>query len=507
METGTEHEIPTFRSFEASVSCSNSLFNISFKSQMAMNFTKSFAKAFSYGFIMFAAAGMLSSCEKADTPEGEEFGPDPDAPFVCEVPTVSASMATVIITPDADFSGYYYFDIMEKDVFIADFDNDREGMIERLEMQIAAIGEQNIELGNVASMEEFVQNYIVSEGSESYVYKGLNPLTEYCVWACGMDLQGKATTQVFVIGEFTTIDVEHSGMTFDIAYDPASYTLTITPSASEAYVWGRLSAEDYQTYYNSSAEAAVKDLIATYIGEDALESNLVTGPASKSMILNAAIGENVVVAAGYNDGITTDIAEYKFNFEGNPSSTIEEDVDTTLGLMTSAFYSNWGELKDGLDQVTMVLSDYESLEQVYIDLWMPHGETISGNYTINNTNEARTVIAGRATESLTPSFFGRLDEESWEIEKYALLESGTMSVSGDDMMMMYTVNIDAMSGDISVKVNFSGMMFSASSASAGIQPRNLCSAIKLSEKSRTDAFAIGKSKVCDKVIKMSSLKR
>lgn len=181
-------------------------------------------------------------------------------------------------------------------------------------------------------------------------------------------------------------------------------------------------------------------------------------------------------------------------------------MDTTLGFSTSAFYSNWGELKEGLDQVTMVLSDYESLEQVYVGLWMPHGEAIAGEYTINNTNEARTVIAGRITESLNPSFFGKLDEESWEIKQYALLESGTMSVSGDDMTMMYTVNIDATSGDISVKVNFTGMMFSASSASASVQPRNLSTAIKLSEKSKSSAFG-KKSKVCDKVLKMSTAKR
>lgn len=116
------------------------------------------------------------------------------------------------------------------------------------------------------------------------------------------------------------------------------------------------------------------------------------------------------------------------------------------------------------------------------------------------------MIAGRITESLNPSFFGKLDEESWEIKQYALLESGTMSVSGDDMTMMYTVNIDATSGDISVKVNFTGMMFSASSASASVQPRNLSTAIKLSEKSKSSAFG-KKSKVCDKVLKMSTAKR
>lgn len=122
------------------------------------------------------------------------------------------------------------------------------------------------------------------------------------------------------------------------------------------------------------------------------------------MILKATVGENVVVAAGYEDGITTSVAEYRFEFAGNPSATITEDVETTLGAMTSAFYSNWGETPEGsgLDQATVMLSDYESMKQLYIDVWYPHGEAISGTYEINNSNEARTAIAGRITSTLNP---------------------------------------------------------------------------------------------------------
>lgn len=313
---------------------------------------------------------------------------------------------------------------------------------------------------------------IASKGIAEFEYQTLNPLTDYCVWACGVNLQGKVTSDISVIKEFTTLDVEHSGMTFDIAYDPETYKLTLTPSGEENYVWGLLSAEDYQQYFNGSAEECIKDLVEIYIEEGILEESLFVGPVSTSMILKATVGENVVVAAGYEDGITTSVAEYRFDFAGNPSATITEDVDTTLGGMTSAFYSNWGETPEGsgLDQATVMLSDYESMKQLYLDVWFPHGEAISGTYEINNTNQARTAIAGRITSTLNPSFYALLNEETMEFEQYALLESGTITIMGDDMSMFYTVTVDAKSGDFSVKVSYTGMMFSASSAGVNLRP-------------------------------------
>ena len=57
-----------------------------------------------------------------------------------------------------------------------------------------------------------------------------------------------------------------------------------------------------------------------------------------------------------------------------------------------------------------------------------------------------------------------------EFEQYALLESGTITIMGDDMSMFYTVTVDAKSGDFSVKVSYTGMMFSASSAGVNLRP-------------------------------------
>lgn len=237
-------------------------------------------------------------------------------------------------------------------------------LADRFEAMVQETADRYIEAGQVSSIEELMESAIASQGIADYEYQTLNPLTDYCVWACGVDLQGKVTSDISVIKEFTTLDVEHSGMTFDIAYDPDTYQLTLTPSGDENYVWGLLSAEDYQQYYNNSAEECIKDLVDTYVEGGVLEANLHTGTVSASMILQATVGENVVVAAGYEDGITTSVAEYRFEFAGNPSATITEDVETTLGAMTSAFYSNWGETPEGsgLDQATVMLSDYESMK-------------------------------------------------------------------------------------------------------------------------------------------------
>lgn len=462
---------------------------------------------------VIAASLLFAACDNDEETEKPGPGPDPEPEtelsFACDVTDITASSARVIVSPTDGYTGYYYFDVMEKTEFETQYADNLQVLADRFEAMVQETADRYIEAGQVSSIEELMESAIASQGIADYEYQTLNPLTDYCVWACGVDLQGKVTSDISVIKEFTTLDVEHSGMTFDIAYDPDTYQLTLTPSGDENYVWGLLSAEDYQQYYNNSAEECIKDLVDTYVEGGVLEANLHTGTVSASMILKATVGENVVVAAGYEDGITTSVAEYRFEFAGNPSATITEDVNTTLGAMTSAFYSNWGETPEGsgLDQATVMLSDYESMKQLYIDVWHPHGEAISGTYEINNSNEARTAIAGRITSTLNPSFYAVLNAETLEFEQYALLESGTITIMGDDMSMFYSVTVDAKSGDYSVKVDYTGMMFSASSAGASLSPvapAAKVGALKLSQHTAA-AFGPGPERVNPRVKALCAL--
>lgn len=421
------------------------------------------------------AAVQFTSCGN-DSSDGPAPDPDPDPvpelAFDCKVEGITTTSASISVTPDENYAGYYYFDVMARSEYEAQYAETPSVLIVQFEAMVQEYADRFIEAGEVASIEELMRESIACKGTSGYLYETLDPLTDYYVWACGVNLQGKVTSDIVIIGEFTTLDVEHSDMTFEIAYDPATCKLTLTPSADETYLWGLLSAGDYREYFDDSAEACFKDMVNSYIESGVLTDNLCVGPLSASMVLKATEGENVVLVAGYKEGITTAVCEYRFDYAGDPPATITEDVDTTLGVMTSAFYSNWGEIPagSGLDQATVMIGDYESMEQLYLDVWFPHGEPISGTYSINNTNEARTAIAGRITTTLNPSFYAVLDDVTMEFDRYALLESGTLTIAGDDVSKFYTVTVDARSGDFSVKVSFSGMMFAASSASAGIRP-------------------------------------
>lgn len=102
-----------------------------------------------------------------------------------------------------------------------------------------------------------------------------------------------------------------------------------------------------------------------------------------------------------------------------------------------------------------------------------------------------------------------LNAETLEFEQYALLESGTITIMGDDMSMFYSVTVDAKSGDYSVKVDYTGMMFSASSAGASLSPVASAAkvgALKLSQRTAA-AFGPGPERVNPRVKALCALAR
>lgn len=242
---------------------------------------------------VIAASLLFAACDNDEETEKRGPGPDPEPEtelsFACDVTDITASSARVIVSPTDGYTGYYYFDVMEKTEFETQYADNLQVLADRFEAMVQETADRYIEAGQVSSIEELMESAIASQGIADYEYQTLNPLTDYCVWACGVDLQGKVTYDISVIKEFTTLDVEHSGRTFDIAYDPDTYQLTLTPSGDENYVWGLLSAEDYQQYYNNSAEECIKDLVDTYVEGGVLEANLHTGTVSASMILQATV--------------------------------------------------------------------------------------------------------------------------------------------------------------------------------------------------------------------------
>lgn len=170
---------------------------------------------------VIAASLLFAACDNDEETEKRGPGPDPEPEtelsFACDVTDITASSARVIVSPTDGYTGYYYFDVMEKTEFETQYADNLQVLADRFEAMVQETADRYIEAGQGSSIEELMESAIASQGIADYEYQTLNPLTDYCVWACGVDLQGKVTSDISVIKEFTTLDVEHSGMTFDIA--------------------------------------------------------------------------------------------------------------------------------------------------------------------------------------------------------------------------------------------------------------------------------------------------
>lgn len=158
--------------------------------------------------ILFAACGDKSSDEPAPDPDPT---PDPvtELSFLCNVSDVTATSASISVSPIDGYTGYYYFDVMAKSEYEAQYAGNHEALIAQFEARVQEYADSYIEAGQVSSIEELMESAIASKGIAGYLYETLNPLTDYCVWTCGVNLQGKVTSDVSIIGEFTTLDVEH----------------------------------------------------------------------------------------------------------------------------------------------------------------------------------------------------------------------------------------------------------------------------------------------------------
>ena len=142
---------------------------------------------------------------------GTRSGAETELSFACDVTDITASSARIIVSPTDGYTGYYYFDVMEKTEFETQYADNLQVLADRFEAMVQETADRYIEAGQVSSIEELMESAIASQGIADYEYQTLNPLTDYCVWACGVDLQGKVTSDISVIKEFTTLghDVRH----------------------------------------------------------------------------------------------------------------------------------------------------------------------------------------------------------------------------------------------------------------------------------------------------------
>lgn len=134
---------------------------------------------------VIAASLLFAACDNDEETEKPGPGPDPEPEtelsFACDVTDITASSARVIVSPTDGYTGYYYFDVMEKTEFETQYADNLQVLADRFEAMVQETADRYIEAGQVSSIEELMESAIASQGIADYEYQTLNPLTDYCV--------------------------------------------------------------------------------------------------------------------------------------------------------------------------------------------------------------------------------------------------------------------------------------------------------------------------------------
>lgn len=123
------------------------------------------------------------------------------------------------------------------------------------------------------SVSEFLESSgMMKKGERSLRFTGMEPGTEYILYAFGIDGGDGSQISDVVISEFKTDDIDMNGMTFTIEPDVQGpeVSVKVTPSITDqSYVFTIISAEALATA--ESIEAYMKEMIQTQISYGAMD--------------------------------------------------------------------------------------------------------------------------------------------------------------------------------------------------------------------------------------------
>lgn len=218
-------------------------------------------------FFMFMAAALvtfsLASCDKKDK-EKDEPTPEVKAAFTISVSEVTAKTAHIEVTPAAETTGTYYWDIVDA-AEAAELTDDAKVAAyfkDYFDYVIEYYGNYGYELTYADLLLD------AADGVDSYDYESLDPNTNYVVIAISLDANIGAAGQA-VRQDFKTLEEKEdpvpSDMTFNIAVNDITFSsasVQVTPSNSEAtYFWNIFKAEEIAGKSDAELCAAIKENI------------------------------------------------------------------------------------------------------------------------------------------------------------------------------------------------------------------------------------------------------
>lgn len=203
------------------------------------------------------------------------------------------------------------------------------------------------EFGTLDNLEETVTNFIetqliedpelsISDIMHKGVYTrdvtGLKPEQKFIVFACHTDSSGKVVSKIgFIVG--TTPALSESKLTFEIEVDQVTATsamLFITPSTDDQYVWLELPEFVYKGMSMEELEAFLVKNYKAFFGMHATTGEMMHSFDNK---LDPDT-EYMIIAFGYDGGVTTDLATRKFRTLA-PNDASDVTFEFTYSELTS----------------------------------------------------------------------------------------------------------------------------------------------------------------------------
>ena len=132
---------------------------------------------------------------------------------------------------------------------------------------LAIIAEALSEQAGIEITPEKAAGIVTKTGNDSFVYTTLDPATEYCVMAVGLDNKARQTTEVYISQPFKTLapggdvfapmecTITVNGMTDD------GLSVTVSPADKQMTYVGMAGEAEYYAEFASDAEYLTDDLL------------------------------------------------------------------------------------------------------------------------------------------------------------------------------------------------------------------------------------------------------
>lgn len=243
------------------------------------------------------AATLALACGKED-PEDTETPDTGKKDIKIEIHDLHSSYCKVTVTPEDKETPYFLG--VATEAYFSEF-----GSMENLNETVTNFIETQIIMNPDLTIAE-----LMHKGDYTRDVTGLQPEQTFVVFACHTDAEGAVISDIKLIKETTPVLTE-SKLTFEMEIDQITATnamLFITPSTDDQYVWLELPEFVYKDMSMEELEEFLVKNYKAFFGLHATSGEMMTS-------FNDALDpdtEYMVIAFGYDGGITTDLATKKF---------------------------------------------------------------------------------------------------------------------------------------------------------------------------------------------------